>query len=64
MKPAGSPDSESEDELPSPCTFARRKLGLKASQSLSRAEVRVLKAADNDIDKPGSAGKAVLTQSA
>ena len=64
VEPAGSPDSESEDELPSPSTFVRRKLGLKASQNLSRAEVRAPKAADNDIIKPSSAGRAVLIQSA
>ena len=63
MEPVGSPDSESEGELPSP-TFVPRKLGLKASQNLLRAEVRVLKAVDNNIAKPSIAGRVILIQSA
>ena len=54
---AVSSDAESEDELPSLSTFVRRRPGLKASKTLSRVEVRVPKAADDDIVKSGRAGK-------
>ena len=54
---AVSSDAESEDELPSPSTFFRRRPGLKASKTLSRVEVRVPKVADDDAAKSGRAGR-------
>ena len=54
---AVSPNSESEDELPSPSEFVRRKPDMKVSQTSTEVEVRVPKAADNDVVNPGSAGK-------
>ena len=57
IEPAVSPDSVDEDELPSPSELVRRKPGIKASQTLSRVEVRVPKVADDDIVESGSAGR-------
>ena len=57
VKLANSPDFESEDELPSPSEFVRRKLDIKASQTLLRVQVGIPKAAKDDVIKSGSAGK-------
>ena len=55
-KLANSPNSESEDEPPSPSEFVRRKLDIQASQGLERLEVRIPRAVEDDIVKSGSAG--------
>ena len=57
VKLVNSPDSESEDELPSPSEFVRRKPDIKASQTLSRVQVGIPKAAEDNVIKSGSAGK-------
>lgn len=49
-----TPDSDSEDELPSPSTFLRRKQSPKTPQVSAGAKVQIPKALDHDVVKPGS----------
>ena len=50
-----SSDSESEDELPSPSKFIRRKPDLKSLQDLPEVEDRVPKVADAILNTPHAA---------
>ena len=51
------PDSESEDELPSPSEFVPRKTDNKAPPTSSQAQMRISKAVENESAKPGCAGR-------
>ena len=52
--PCTTPNSESEDELPSPSIFIRRRQSLKTPQSSAGARVLIPRALDHDVAKPGS----------
>ena len=55
---AVSPDAEYEDELASPSEYVQRKPDKKASQTLSRVEVRVSEAAGDDVVNCTAGGRA------
>ena len=60
---AVSPDSDNEDELPSPSALVRRKPAIKASQTSSSARARVPKLVEDDIVESGSAGRSCQLES-
>ena len=61
---ATSPDFDSDDELPSPSEFVRRKPDTKAARALPLVEVRAPNAADDHVFRSGSAGRVILVRSA